>query len=308
MEATSFLKRPLENINTISWNINSIKTKLEKNHVESMLINYDIICLNEVKTNLPVFFPGYTSYVSCDIENYNRGGTCVFVKNSLNSYVFDVDNNTVDQVWFKLKCVPEVLFGACYIPPSDSEYFNYANLSKIQERLKINRCNNGCFIIGDMNCRLGQSVKEFSGALGYRAYSYPVVTDPIPTSNDNATAMLGVCVEEKLLVVNNLRTSNEHFMRKKTFRRGGEWISELDTCFVSETLVKYIEHFDVIDRECLPSDHAPITVSLQPPSLCLDTLAARAGDLGEHSAEYTQAMTSAVGILIVMYFCQSLPK
>ncbi len=102
MEAISFLKRPQENINIISWNINSVKTKLEKDHVESILINYDI-CLNEIKTNLPVFLPGYTSYVSCDKDNYNRGGTCVFVKTRLNSYVFYVDNNTADQVWFKLK-------------------------------------------------------------------------------------------------------------------------------------------------------------------------------------------------------------
>lgn len=63
----------------MSWNIYSIKTKIEKEHVESMLHNYDI-CLNEIKTNLPVFFPGYTSYVSCDKENYNRGGSCALVK------------------------------------------------------------------------------------------------------------------------------------------------------------------------------------------------------------------------------------
>ncbi len=118
MEATSFLKRPQENITIISWNINSIKTKIEKDHVESILNNYDIICLNEIKTNLPVFFPGYVSYVSCGKESYNRGGTCVLVKNSLSRYVFDVDKDTTDQVWFKLKCVPE----ACYIPPSDSDF------------------------------------------------------------------------------------------------------------------------------------------------------------------------------------------
>ncbi len=97
METTSFLKRPQGNINIISWNINSIKTKIEKDHVVSILNNYDI-CLNEIKTNLPVFFPGYALYVSCDRENYNRGGTCVFVKNSLNSYVFDVGKDTTDQV------------------------------------------------------------------------------------------------------------------------------------------------------------------------------------------------------------------
>ena len=210
--------------------------------------------MNEIKTNLPVFFPGYASYVSCDQENYNR----------------------------------------------DS------------------KCNNGCFIIGDMNSRLGLSVKNLPGALGYQVYSYPALSEPVPTPNDNATTILGICVEEQLLVVNNLKTSNAHFMSKKTFKRGGEWILELDTCIVSEKLVKYIKHFDVVYRECSPSDHAPIIVSLQPPSPYLDTLAARAGDLGKHSAEYTQTVTAAATrvknhqyifkILIVIYFCQNLPK
>lgn len=132
----------------------------------SILTNYDVICLNEIKTNLPVFLPGYTSYVSYDKENYNRGRSCVFAKNNFNSYVFDVDKDTTDQVWFKIKCVPEVLFGACYVPPSDTEYFNYAHLSKIQDRVKRNKCNNGCFIIDDMISRFGIICQRPPSSLG----------------------------------------------------------------------------------------------------------------------------------------------
>ena len=123
----------------MSWNINSVKTKIEKINVESLLSNYDIICLNEIKTSLPVLFPAYTSYVSYDKSNGNRGGTCVFIKQYLNNYVYDMDKSIADQVWFKLKCVPGVLFGACYIPPSDSEYFNFMQFSSIQEKSKDER-------------------------------------------------------------------------------------------------------------------------------------------------------------------------
>ena len=86
---------------------------------------YDIICLNEIKTNLPVLYPGYVSYISIDRVNSHRGGTCVLIKQYLNKYVFDMDVSFVDQVWFKLSCIPGVLFGACYIPPSDSDYFDF---------------------------------------------------------------------------------------------------------------------------------------------------------------------------------------
>lgn len=95
-------------------------------------------------------FPGYTAYVSFDKEHYKRGGTCVLIRNHLNSLVYDMDVSTGDQVWFKLKCVPGVLFGACYVPPSDSVYFSYTQLSNIQEKVNCNECNNGCFIIGDL--------------------------------------------------------------------------------------------------------------------------------------------------------------
>ena len=115
----------------------------------------------------------------------------------------------------KLSVYQKFFFGVCYVPPSDSEYFDYAHLSKIQERVKSNKCNNGCFIIGNRNSRLGLSVKDLPRALDYRAYSYPVVPDPVPTPNGSATAMLGVCIEEQLLVIINLRTSSAHFMSKR---------------------------------------------------------------------------------------------
>ena len=192
METSSFLIRPQGDLNIVSWNINSVKTKIEKRHIESVLSCYDIICLNEIKTSLSVSFPGYVSYISFDKSNSNRGGTCVLIKQYLKMYIFDVDVSIADQVWFKLKCVPGVLFGACYVPPSDSQYFNYSQLSSIQEKIKSNESHNGCIVIGDINARLGMSVCELPGLIGLPQYSYPTITDPITSPNDNATAMFGI--------------------------------------------------------------------------------------------------------------------
>ena len=77
MEPTPFLTRPQNYISIISWNINSAKTKLEKNIVSGVINQYDIICLNEIKTPLSVSYPGYVSIISREIGNPNRGGTCV---------------------------------------------------------------------------------------------------------------------------------------------------------------------------------------------------------------------------------------
>lgn len=149
--------------------------------------DYDIICLNEIKACLPVLFPGYVSY---DKENGNRGGTCVFIRHCLSKDVFDVDLSSADQVWFKLKCVPGVLFGSCYVQPSDSVYFNYAQISNIQEKIKSSEFSVGCVIIGGMNACLGVMVAELPRGVGV---AYPAIPDPMPTPNDNATtAMLGI--------------------------------------------------------------------------------------------------------------------
>ena len=292
MATPPFLVRPQSNIRIMSWNINSVKTKIEKKDVELLLNSYDVICLNEIKTNLPVSFPGYVSYVSYDHSNGNRGGTCVFIRQYLSKEIFDVDMSIADQIWFRLKCIPGVLFGACYIPPADSEYFSYTQLSKIQEKIKTSECGNGCIIIGDMNARLGTSIRELTERLGLVEYSYPFIPDPIPTPNDNAVAIFGICVEEQLLIVNNLKTPYSHYQSRKTFRRGREWTSEIDTCLVSKNLVKFIIGFQVIDNDLLPSDHAPIAIILQPPSVSLESVKLRASELGKHGAEYSDVSTT----------------
>lgn len=83
MEFDGFLSRPQHtflSVKFLSWNINGCRTKLEKKNVEALLVQYDIIALNEVKTHLPVCLPGYVSYMSYDKDNSHRGGTTVLVK------------------------------------------------------------------------------------------------------------------------------------------------------------------------------------------------------------------------------------
>ena len=77
-------------------------------------------------------FAGYFPIISRDNKNKNRGGTCVLIKNHLSSDVTDVDTSIPDQVWLRLRCVPDVLFGFVYIPPSDSPYFSETSMSAIQ--------------------------------------------------------------------------------------------------------------------------------------------------------------------------------
>ena len=160
METTVFLSRPQheQSIKNLSWNVNGVKTKLEKGGVQNLLLNYDLISSNEVKTPLQVNFPGYVSYKSDVMGSSERGGTVLMVKNYLVKEIVSIDTSVKEQVWVEFRCVPKYLFGFCYIPPSDSEYYSHYSFAAIQEKLKTSvTCHEFC-IIGDMNSKFGHLV------------------------------------------------------------------------------------------------------------------------------------------------------
>ncbi len=268
----------------VSWNINGVKTKLEKNCVQEFLLKYDIIGLNEVKTASSVSFPGYFTYRSAVRGSKERGGTVLLVKNYVSHLVAEIDTSIEEQIWGKLKCAPKILFGFCYIPPADSQYYSHESFACIQEKLKTSKwCEEYC-IVGDMNARFGKSVRELScqPELQQQFYSYPVLADQVQMPNENAVILLGICKEAKMLVLNNLKTPYKCFASDKTFKKGREWISELDTCVVSPSVVSKVCQFTVIHDEALPSDHAPITLEMSLPMVDMENLYTRACRLGEH--------------------------
>ena len=271
----------------MSWNINAVKTKLEKTNVYDMIKEYDLISLNEIKTPLKISCPGYISLTSRDMSNPSRGGTCVLIKNQLISQVSGVDLSIPDQVWLQLKYLPGILFGFVYVPPHDSPYFSETSFSAIQEKLKTVSSVNDCIIVGDINARLGKKVRELPDDLDLNELSYPTIPDPIQTANTNANIIYSMCCEEKLAIVNNAKIKNKHFNSKLTYKQGRIWTSELDLCIMSPNLLNSITNFNIIQDFSLPSDHAPLSITLKQ-CLCLDTLLEHATYLGDHAVFYSR--------------------
>lgn len=134
------------------------------------------------------------------------------IKNYLTRYINSVDYSTNDQVWLKLKCIQSVIFGLCYIPPRDSEYFTHRAFSAIQEKLQND--DDKCIIKGDMNARFGEYVRELptlSDTPSAHLYEYPAIVDNILAPNNNAYVLSTMCVDNKLLVLNNLMTPARHY-------------------------------------------------------------------------------------------------
>ncbi len=64
------------------------------------MVNYDVIGINEVKTEEPVHFPGYVTFRSMVTQSSNRGGTVVLVRNCIVPFVHKVDTSVNDQVCY----------------------------------------------------------------------------------------------------------------------------------------------------------------------------------------------------------------
>lgn len=225
----------------VSWNINSAKTKLEKNYVLEMVESYDIVSLNEIKTSRSVGLPGY---------------------------VYDMDTTVGDQVWFKLMCIAGVLFGCCY----------GSAFSSIQAKLKQNENLNGFVLMGDFNACFGNTTYNLATCLGAQHLAYPEIPDHVRVANDNATAVFGLCVQEKMVILKNLRSPTHHFHIDLACRQGGQWTSELDVCIVSTNILNYSDSFEVNKSPSrpMPSDRAPISVDVQSSSVDVTYLSYRA--------------------------------
>ena len=309
MVYAEFLVRPHQNTNglkIVSWNINGAKSKLENINVYTFLSSYDIVCLNEVKTSMHISFPGYVSFKSKHVTGASslRGGTVVFVKNYLSRQIYNLDNNVIDQVWFQIQCVPDTLFGFCYVPPTDSQYFNHQSFVAIHEKLLDYKGNTKFFIIGDLNARFGSSVRNISlqsKCPDIKECLYPYIPDDVSGPNDNAYLLSTVCIDHSLLVLNNVKTPTKYFPSQKTFKRRDHWISELDTNIVSYGLLDFLSNFTVHHTNWLPSDHAPISVDLKLNRFNLDSVLVRASNLGGHGSLLGQSNQNYVGNKPIKY-------
>ena len=75
MEPAVFLGGPKQarTVSIISWNLNGVKTKIEKDNVKELLYRYVVISVNEVKIPLSISLPRYVTYRSAVRGSSERG-------------------------------------------------------------------------------------------------------------------------------------------------------------------------------------------------------------------------------------------
>ena len=259
-----------ENLSFFAWNINGKVSKLEHCDVYSAFSPYDIVILTELKTEYKIDVPGYVTVRSAMIEGESaRGGVLVLFRNYLWPSV-NVRQVLKDQVWFQVHPL-DFVFGACYIAPSDSAFFDPASFSHIQEHCLGNNCD--VLIMGDLNARLG----DLSPHADLSSHRYSTNTDT--QVNSNGRELSNLCRSCGIVPVNHLVCQQVACDGDLTFRRGGDWVSQLDWALISRASVGAVREFKILREADLPSDHAPIALQLSTAAHAHETLLQRAQQL-----------------------------
>ena len=114
---------------------------------------------------------------------------------------------------------------------------------------------------GDLNARCGSKVndllKDDDSFLSYKIIDHTV--------NNNGKELVQICSDNDLLLVNGLETNEGCFQGELTFRRRKKWISDVDKIVMSSGIWKSIELFSINQDTSLPSDHAPLFITLNLP-------------------------------------------
>ena len=261
----------------LSVNINGVTCKLERHDCITFFCKYDILCFSELETTYPFGIPGFECVRSLVIPGEEqRGGVAVLFRSDLWLEVFSIRRER-DQIWFKIRSAPGFDFCAIYNTPTDSPYFDPCVLSLVQSNIKTSSDKH--VVIGDTNSRLGDL-----SCLNERAHGISYSPNIDPTVNKNGKTQQNLCKSCDIKPVNHLRFHNQSFPGKLTFKQGNDnWISQLDWCLVSTNALKNVHSFDILQSVSLPTNHAPLSLTLTGFEPSLTDLVTRSKWLGQSS-------------------------
>ena len=197
-----------------------------------------------------------------------------------------------------MSSLPDIKIGGCYIPPPDSPYFDESSFAKIQEHCMDTKTQS--IVIGDLNARCGKAVcmLEKSDC----NYSQQALPDPLIRPQSNGNSILQLCKDTDMLILNNLiyRGDTRRFKSKLTYRKGQEFISELDLCLANYEALPLLESL-MVSEEQLPSDHLHVLLCItidtsKSRTYDMEELLKSAKGLGQHAVLNTQKSTKYMNV------------
>ena len=185
--------------------------------------------------------------------------------------------------------VRDIRFGAVYITPRDFPFYSPQSFSVIQKECIAHEYKT--LILGDMNARI-PDLDNFDKPNSGISYHRNVDT----RGNANGRELTLIMDSCRLNPLNHMRMDGKQFGGGFTFKQKSQWISQLDWALCSLDILCDVISFNVMQNDVLPTNHAPITLTLACDNVSHSDLLTRATDLGQSILPKQPSQQAAVSM------------
>ena len=184
-------------------------------------------------------------------------------------YIQNVDKSQDDFIKLTLTGNHELF--CLYIPPIDSIYFKDETFSLLADSFVAKEDNQIIFGGGDLNCRIGNDMRQPPPGGKYRE-------NPDKVVNSHGRFLVDLCKTFNCYPLNNLTFNRKSFDGKYTFYNGNRK-SQSDVVVGNPDALPNIECFTIHELSFNPSDHFPVVASCNFPLCDRDVKSISASDL-----------------------------
>ena len=275
-------KPELGKLKIFSLNVGGLKSKLISDELEKEMLNFDIVCLSEVKMDLcdvgvlKTDFEQFTIFSNIKDE-YNfkpRGGIVIFLKNYLADSIKMLSTNKLavsieinSQI---LETEKNVVLSAIYIPPAGTAYSSEEDFDLIENMLHDWQVlNKNIILTGDFNAKTKNECDYLTLNMHDAFENLEGIFDQIVIKNDRKNQdthdvdlfgrkLINLCKISNLQIVNG-RLGRDAGLGKCTTKNN----SLIDYTIASPELFNEIKDFEILDFNNFMSDvHNPMIFSL----------------------------------------------
>ncbi len=151
-------------------NISGLKRRLIYPEISEFINQNDVVCLTETHTEVDdvIELPGFSSIAKHRKQAVLRksGGIGVFVKNSISSYIENINSENEYALWLKIdkkltNIEEDLILGVLYVPPEKSRFFNDEMFLNLEREIgNFSQKYKYMMLTGDMNARTAK-LKDF---------------------------------------------------------------------------------------------------------------------------------------------------
>ncbi|EDO38264.1 predicted protein [Nematostella vectensis] len=264
-------------INLSCWNINGLSTSSvfdnKLNHPDFLcnVKNCDLLVISEIWGHEALDIPGFDTIVVNSPKKINTkkagrssGGILVAAASSFSRSV-SVFKQEKDYIWCKLdkrllSLDEDIFICACYIPPSNSPYFDDEVFSNLENDIALFKGHGKILLLGDMNARTGnlRDYPENTDSRHTVDHFYPTPADSLKRKNldsqinSNGKSLIELCKALDLRILNG-KTKGDS-LGKLTFN-GRLGFSTIDYMITDHDFLSSFESF-IVSRPSPLSDHS----------------------------------------------------